>query len=363
MTVRSTFVDLGPHHLRMIEAIAATGSISKAAARLGLTQPAVSTMLRRVESHLGVQLFVRSPEGVTPTPVGAEVATRARAALASIDDLNAALAHRIRDPSAMPLLRVGVQACPALTRLSDHLGALSPVSRLQLRVDQGGGRIPALLASGALDVGLFQEPVDHVPRPRDARDELERLVIVDREPILVGVSSSSPLAAHDTVDLADLADQDWLDDPLDDGPWPAYVRGVCAGAGFQPRVRFWSSDWQISASLIRSGRAIGLYQPSAGVRDGIVFRRITGDPIVQRVVLVWRPEAEKAAERLRVVFSDIYLDLVRAQPVFRDWWDEHPEAHPGLPVTAGPVGAGPVAAGREAGSGKGGGSRNPHAGG
>ncbi len=66
----------------MIEAIAATGSISKAAARLGLTQPAVSTMLRRVEGHLGVQLFVRSPEGVTPTPVGAEVATRARAALA-----------------------------------------------------------------------------------------------------------------------------------------------------------------------------------------------------------------------------------------------------------------------------------------
>lgn len=178
-------------------------------------------------------------------------------------------------------------------------------------------------------------------------------MLVEREPILVGVSSSSPLAAHDTVDLADLADQDWLDDPLDDGPWPAYIRGVCAGAGFQPRVRYWSSDWQISASLIRSGRAIGLYQPTASARDGIVFRRLTGDPIVQRIVLVWRPEAERAAGRLRVVFSDIYMDLVRAQPVFSDWWDDHPEAHPAFPVTAGPVGAGPVAAGRDAGSGKG----------
>lgn len=321
-------MDLGPHHLRMIEAIAATGSISKAAARLGLTQPAVSTMLRRVEGHLGVQLFVRSPEGVRPTPVGVEVATRARAALSGIDDLNAALAQR-RHPSAMPLLRVGVQACPALTRLGDHLGSLSPEARLHLRVDPGGGRIPALLVSGALDIGLFQEPVDHDPCPRDG---LRRLVLVEREPVLVGMSSSSPLAARTTVGLGELADEDWLDDPLDDGPWPAYFRAVCAAAGFQPRVRYWSSDWQISSSLIRSGRAVAVYHPTAAPRDGVTFRRITGDPLGQRVVLVWRPEAEEAAGRLRGVFNGVYLDLVRAQPVYREWWDAHPEAHPALPV-------------------------------
>jgi DNA-binding transcriptional LysR family regulator len=322
-------VDLGPHHLRMIEAVAATGSISKAAARLNLTQPAVSTMLRRVEGHLGVQLFVRSPEGVVPTPVGEEVATRARAALACIDDLNAALAHRRSDPSPLPLLRIGVQACPPLTRLSEHLDVVSPGTRLQLRVDQGGGRIPALLASGALDIGLFQEPVDYTAPPLDG---LERIVLVECEPALVGMSSSSPLAAHEILDLADLADQDWLDDPLDDGPYPAYFRGVCASAGFQPRVRFWSTDWQIAASLIRSGRAIGIYQPTAAPRDGMAFRRITGDPLGQRVVLVWRPEVEQAAGRLRGVFNDVYMQLVRAQRVYGEWWDEHPEAHPALPV-------------------------------
>lgn len=324
-------MDLGPHHLRMIEAIAATGSISKAAARLNLTQPAVSTMLRRVEGHLGVQLFVRSSEGVMPTPVGAEVATRARAALACIDDLNSALAQRLRDSAALPLLRIGVQACPALTRLSDHLDALAPDARLQLRVDPGGGRIPALLASGALDIGLFQEPVGHTP---PALEGLERLVLVECEPVLVGMSTGSPLAARSTVDLDELADQDWLDDPLDDGPWPAYFRGMCAGAGFQPRVRFWSTDWQISSSLIRSGRAIGIYQPTAAPRDGVTFRRITGDPLGQRLVLVWRPEVEAAAGRLRDIFNTEYMELVRAQRVYGDWWDEHPEAHPALPVAA-----------------------------
>ncbi|MBO2450960.1 LysR family transcriptional regulator [Actinomadura barringtoniae] len=322
-------MDLGPHHLRMIEAIAATGSISKAAARLNLTQPAVSTMLRRVEGHLGVQLFVRSSEGVMPTPVGAEVATRARAALACIDDLNTALAQRLRDPATLPLLRIGVQACPALTRLSDHLDTLAPDARLQLRVDPGGGRIPALLASGALDIGLFQEPVGHTP---PALEGLERLVLVECEPVLVGMSTTSPLAARPTVDLDELADQDWLDDPLDDGPWPAYFRAACAGAGFQPRVRYWSTDWQISSSLVRSGRAIGIYQPTAAPRDGVTFRRITGDPLGQRLVLVWRPDVEASAGRLRDIFNIEYMELVRAQRVYGDWWDEHPEAHPALPI-------------------------------
>src|SRR5690348_5500806 len=110
----------------MIEAIAATGSISKAAARLDLTQPAVSTTLRRVESHLGVQLFVRSPEGVTPTPIGTEVAARARVVMSCIDDLNLALARRpLGSAPALPL-RVGAQICPALVRLSDRFDTLFP---------------------------------------------------------------------------------------------------------------------------------------------------------------------------------------------------------------------------------------------
>ncbi len=93
-------------------------------------------------------------------------------------------------------------------------------------------------------------------------------------------------------------------------------------------MRFWSTDWQISSSLIKSGRAVGIYQPTACPREGVAFRRITGDPLGQRVVLMWRPEAERSAGRLRGVFNDVYLDLVRAQHVYGEWWDEHPEAHP-----------------------------------
>ncbi|WP_417999910.1 LysR family transcriptional regulator [Kibdelosporangium phytohabitans] len=75
----------------MIDAIASAGSISKAAAQLDLTQPSVSTMLNRVERHLGIRLFNRSSDGVSLTPLGTEVVSRSRAILAGVDDLYATL--------------------------------------------------------------------------------------------------------------------------------------------------------------------------------------------------------------------------------------------------------------------------------
>lgn len=328
-------MDLGPHHLRMIEAIATTGSISKAAARLDLTQPAVSTTLRRVESHLGAQLFVRSPEGVTPTPIGAEVAARARVVMSCIDDLNMALARKPLAGSPVLPLRVGAQICPALVKLSDRFDTLFPSARLHLRVDRGSGRIVSLIASGALDIGLVQVPRGHIPATPAG---VESFVLVDDEPMLVGVAANSPLASHDVLALGDLAEYEWIDDAADDGPWPAYFREVCAAAGFRPRVDFWSSDWQISSSLIRSGRAIGLYQPTAVARDGVEFRRLKDDPFGQRIMLLWRQEASAAALRMRDALSRAHLELVRASEIYSRWWEDHPEAHPAFQAEEMPEG-------------------------
>ncbi len=176
-------------------------------------------------------------------------------------------------------------------------------------------------------------PQGHVPATPAG---VESFVLVDDEPMLVGVAANSPLAARDDLALGDLAEYDWVDDAADDGPWPAYFREVCAGAGFRPRVHYWSSDWQISSSLIRSGRAIGLYQPTAIARDGVEFRRLKDDPFRQRTMLLWRQEAGDAALRMRDALSLAHLELVRASRIHSLWWDEHPEAHPGFPAEAVP---------------------------
>ena len=61
------------------------GSVTKAATRLGLSQPSVSAALGKLRAHFGEPLFVRSTDGMAPTPRGAEVAAAARDILRQVD--------------------------------------------------------------------------------------------------------------------------------------------------------------------------------------------------------------------------------------------------------------------------------------
>ncbi|MYR64107.1 LysR family transcriptional regulator, partial [Streptomyces sp. SID625] len=71
-------MELEVRHLRVLCAIADTGSLHRAARELGLAQPSLSTQLRRIEQTLGGQLFVRTRTGCRPTPLGRAVLSRAR---------------------------------------------------------------------------------------------------------------------------------------------------------------------------------------------------------------------------------------------------------------------------------------------
>ena len=63
-------MQLDPAALRVIEAVARHGTLTRAGAALGMTQPAVSYQLRRAEERLGLRLFTRSAAGCRPTPAG-----------------------------------------------------------------------------------------------------------------------------------------------------------------------------------------------------------------------------------------------------------------------------------------------------
>lgn len=76
--------DLELRHLRAVRAIAETGSITKAATGLGLTQPALSAQLRSAEEIIGGALFARDSAGCTPTDLGVDVIAMVRPLL---DDL------------------------------------------------------------------------------------------------------------------------------------------------------------------------------------------------------------------------------------------------------------------------------------
>ena len=71
--------------LRLVYEIAASGSLTEAADRVGLTQPAASHALARLREQLNDQLFVRTSDGMRPTPYGTRLAAAVRDALAALD--------------------------------------------------------------------------------------------------------------------------------------------------------------------------------------------------------------------------------------------------------------------------------------
>ncbi|PSK66616.1 putative hydrogen peroxide-inducible genes activator [Micromonospora sp. MH33] len=92
--------------LRYAQAVAETGSFSAAARAYGVSQPALSNGVAKLEESLGERLFERSPRGVTPTAFGAHILPLVERALAGLDAV-AAEARRWNTPPD-DVLRIGV---------------------------------------------------------------------------------------------------------------------------------------------------------------------------------------------------------------------------------------------------------------
>ena len=89
----------GLRDLRAVDAALRLGSVSAAADALGLTQPAASDAIRRLEARLGLRLLERGPRGVAPTAAGTAFHPRLRRALDRLDALAGPGARRLTDPA------------------------------------------------------------------------------------------------------------------------------------------------------------------------------------------------------------------------------------------------------------------------
>lgn len=149
---------LNYHHLRYFHTVAAEGSLRRAAEKLSVSQPSISTQIRLLESTLGERLFRRSGRGLVLTEFGRIVQTYATDIFALGDEL---LTQSRRGPSARSLrLHVGiVDSFPKLLSLD----ILRPVLQHQppVLLSCHEGRLTDLLgqlAAHRLDVVLCDEP-------------------------------------------------------------------------------------------------------------------------------------------------------------------------------------------------------------
>lgn len=136
------------------------GSISKAAERLGITQPALSLKLKKLESDLGVQLFARTPKSMVPLDAAWVIEPVAREILRSLESLKDAVAEKLGDLKGV--VRVGCLTGwtdALLLPVFDSLRERFPEIRLRMKVGQTSDLVRDL-SQGQLDFAIVARPFE-----------------------------------------------------------------------------------------------------------------------------------------------------------------------------------------------------------
>ncbi|RPK58177.1 Hydrogen peroxide-inducible genes activator [Streptomyces sp. ADI96-02] len=309
-------------HLRALCAIADAGSLHRAARRLGVSQPSLTTQLRRIENSLGAELFRRERTGCRPTPLGRSVLSRARPLVDGMSALvNDALAEAEAARPRGPGLRIGSTASRVIGGWLRRLRVAMPGTDISLRVDVSAHALLRSVEAGRLDVAFVHEVEGS---PLAVPEGLEQRVLLDREPQFISLARTHPAARRRVVDLRDLAGDPWMVDPSVDGEWDG-VRRMLGAAGLNPPVLH--GDYLTAASLVALGEAVALCQPTSGPRDDTVIRPLRDDPLAVRLLLVSRPGADMAG-----VYAELeaaYREAARRSSGYHEWLLRHrsPLAH------------------------------------
>src|SRR3954452_11825340 len=266
--------------LRYFAVVAEELHVGHAAARLYISQPALSQQIRALEDQVGLPLFVRHPRGMELTEAGEVLLEEARAVLGRAERLDTTVDELRRGRTAN--LRVGLP--PGLPRalLPDLLTAVrekQPEAQIEIR----GLTTPEQLVSlhdRSLDLGLVREPVEDESLAR-------RTLLV--EPLGVSLPSGHPLAARPSLTLRELADELFVCFPR---AWAPSLHDVLVDAldeqGIEARFQE-SSELALTESMVAAGHGLTLSAPPwlEGV-TGIVWRPLTDVDIEIRTAAAWR---------------------------------------------------------------------------
>jgi DNA-binding transcriptional LysR family regulator len=313
-------MELEVRHLRALCAIADTGSVRKAARQLGMTQPSLTTQLRRIESALGGQLFSRERTGSRPTPLGRTVLCRARPLVAEMNTLVAETQAAVVR-AAGPHLRIGGTASRAMAGWVSRVHARLPEAETTIRVDVSANALLQMVALNQLDVAFVHEVEG---APLRIPDGLERRVLVAREPQFIALHAHHPAARKSVVPLSDVAGDRWMVDPSVDGEWDG-VRRALRASGFTPRVAY--ADYLTAADMVAAGEAVAPCQPTSQPRHGMAIRPLRGDPIAVELFVAYRalPEGSAGgvgADGVDAVYADVvaaYREAAAGAATYRQW--------------------------------------------
>ena len=234
-------------HFRFFVAVAESGQVSKAAAALFTSQPAVTEAIKTLETDIGVKLFNRSPRGVTLTYEGAIFLQHAQSVLAAAADAMLAPQQVRHDMTGEFTLActhtvAGYFVTPLLTRFR----RIFPSIKINL-VERDRPEIERRIVSGEVDIAVC------LLSPLQNLDQLETELLVSSKRRL-WLPANHPLLERKRVALRDIQSEPYVMLTIDDAE--KTTRSYFEGAGCQPNVIFRTSSMEAIRSLVAEGYGI-----------------------------------------------------------------------------------------------------------
>ncbi|MEZ5374404.1 MAG: LysR substrate-binding domain-containing protein [Microthrixaceae bacterium] len=294
--------------LRYVVAVDDHRHFGRAAEACFVSQPTLSSQLKKLEESLGVALFERAPRKVMPTPIGRLIIHHARGVLLEVEQIEA-LAATAREPGTATL-KVGVFPTLApylLPHVVPGLHQRFPQVEL-LWVEEKTEDVVEALLNGRLDAGLLALPIDE---PQLHAEELfteDFVLAVPADHELAGASSvpTDVLAGADVLLLTDghcLRDQ---------------ALEVCSMVGASERHGFRATSLETLRQMVAAGVGVTLL-PMLSVSPPVAqpdeVRTVTFEPPVpnRRIAMFWRRTSVHAdlLTRLAGEIADLPDELLR----------------------------------------------------
>lgn len=280
--------------LRDFEAFVAVAEelhFGRAAARLHISQPPLSSRIRMLEQDLKLQLFERSTRSVTLTDAGARLLDPARRVLNQVEDaLQVARSINSGDQGRVRIGFAGASSQRALPQLANAVRKAHPGIELELQSQTYVYTALELVRDGSLDLAFARLPIPHA-------DLAWR--IVEIEDLICALPESHPLADKDSIRLAELRDEDFVSLPDDQGSiLQSTMYSLCVTAGFRPQVTQVAPDSNTVLALVAAGAGVTITLSSTKPVQsvGLVYRPIEGiSPSHMFATLVWRKNDPSAA--------------------------------------------------------------------
>jgi DNA-binding transcriptional LysR family regulator len=269
---------------RYFVAVAEMASVAAASRELNIAQSAITKSILELEQEIGVQLFERTPRGMTLTPDGHRFLASARKVLSAVAD--ATHQRRAQPASLAGPLAVGVTSLVAGYYLSEVLSRFArscPEVRLQV-VEDAPPFLEHLLINGELDVAIMVSNALGEPQALLAET-------LTRSPNRVWMAANHPLAEHDDVTLQETAAHDLIvleADRIDD-----LMRNVWTRHHLTTRAVLRTSSLEAVRSLVGVGAGVAilpdfLYRPWTLDAEHVEARPLRDDVPTVDVGLVWR---------------------------------------------------------------------------